>query len=573
LLDAPLDAWRALADTLADNLTSDFEQYDIRDAATVRDRCEALAALAAARGRWQDVACWTQRVRDAESKPGAKRLSGLVTESLAEQRQAAADSVWLAGRLAERLGALPWNEVEDAVRAERAQYQTFAPDLVKGMFQAQFDPVAAAGDGSVPEEAALALIQARVLLELLTPDVRDVIVTALQELIDSHADAEARPDIWTPRQFSIPGTVEATPVTVGVWDSGVDLDLFQAALERGLAFDSEFRPCPDLLRPLGEAQARWPALRHRLTGFQDLGTGIDSPAAREVQAEIATLKPEAVQDYMEDMSLASLYAHGTHVAGIAVAGNPFARVFAASMHFHHLLEPQRPSEEQARRLADAFVRTVEAFAAAGVRVVNMSWVLGPKAEEDALAYHGMGDSPEARQGEARRLFGIARDGLSAALLSAPDILFVAGSGNSDNSADFDEFIPSSLRAPNLVTVGAVDATGRETAFSTFGETVAVHANGFAVDSDLPGGGRAALSGTSMAAPQVANLAAKLFVLRPGLTAVEVKDLIVRAADQVPNPDGTPGRVRLANPRRSAELAGVLPHEIAADPSFPVASPL
>jgi len=191
-----------------------------------------------------------------------------------------------------------------------------------------------------------------------------------------------------------------------------------------------------------------------------------------------------------------------------------------------------------------------------VRVVNMSWRYGPSAYEVALAFHNAGGSPEARKAEAARLFKIERDALRAAIAGAPDIVFVAGSGNEDNSADFQEYIPAGLELPNLITVGAVDTAGQETSFSTFGKTVVVHANGFEVDSLVPGGVRMKLSGTSMASPQVANLAAKLIALKPALKANEVKALILQGAERMNGADGKPGRVNLIHPRKSAELAGL-----------------
>ncbi|MFN8897009.1 MAG: S8 family serine peptidase, partial [Pseudomonadota bacterium] len=88
-------------------------------------------------------------------------------------------------------------------------------------------------------------------------------------------------------------------------------------------------------------------------------------------------------------------------------------------------------------------------------------------------------------------------------------------------------------------------------FSTFGKTVVLHANGFEVESVLPGGDRMKASGTSMASPQVANLAAKLFALNPALTVAQVRDAILQGAERR-------GRVNLVHPRRSAELLGLAP---------------
>lgn len=194
---------------------------------------------------------------------------------------------------------------------------------------------------------------------------------------------------------------------------------------------------------------------------------------------------------------------------------------------------------------------VQAFRAERLRVVNMSWRYGAGGYEEALAWHNVGATPDERKALARHLFGIERDALREAIASAPEILFVAGAGNEDNSADFEEYIPAGLELPNLITVGAVDRAGDETSFSTFGRTVVVHANGFEVESLLPGGDRQKFSGTSMASPQVANLAAKLYALKPALTVAEVREAILQCSDQR-------GRVRLIHPRRTAERLGVLP---------------
>ena len=77
----------------------------------------------------------------------------------------------------------------------------------------------------------------------------------------------------------------------------------------------------------------------------------------------------------------------------------------------------------------------------------------------------------------------------------------------------------------------------------------VHANGFEVDSFIPGGERLKLSGTSMAAPQVTNLAAKVFALDSKLSASQVKAMILANADRK-------GRVSLINPKATIARLGV-----------------
>jgi len=160
-------------------------------------------------------------------------------------------------------------------------------------------------------------------------------------------------------------------------------------------------------------------------------------------------------------------------------------------------------------------------------------------------YPGVG-----REGDAAAL---DRAGLLQALQSAPDILFVAAAGNSHSDNGFNEDIPSSFELPNLITVGAVDQAGDATAFTSYGKTVRVYANGYQIESFIPGGTRLRLSGTSMAAPAAVNLAAKLLALSPNLNPREVVSLIVDGA----TPSGD-GKRLIINPQRSLKLLAARP---------------
>jgi subtilisin family serine protease len=111
-------------------------------------------------------------------------------------------------------------------------------------------------------------------------------------------------------------------------------------------------------------------------------------------------------------------------------------------------------------------------------------------------------------------------------------------------------VPASLRLPNLITVGAVNQAGDETAFTSSGDIVAVHADGYHVESLVPGGTRLKLSGTSMASPNVVNLAAKLLALDPSLTPKEVIALIRRGATASED-----GRLQLIDEKQSVALLG------------------
>ena len=193
-----------------------------------------------------------------------------------------------------------------------------------------------------------------------------------------------------------------------------------------------------------------------------------------------------------------------------------------------------PTRELAERDARNQQAYVDFFKQHGVRVVNMSWGGSVKGfEERARAVQHRQDADE-RKKIAREYFDIQKAALTKAFASAPDILFITAAGNSNEDASFAEDIPAGIVLPNLMTVGAVDKAGDEASFTSYGPTVVVHANGYQVESIIPGGDKLAESGTSMASPQVANLAAKILAVNPKLKPAQVIQLIRDTADKTPD---------------------------------------
>lgn len=551
-LEAPRAEVQALADALEKNLRDDLAKFDIQDAATMRGYIGALLNLAQFKGDWAAIPGLVAQLKVLQDKPGPRATTGTMATVVAEQQTGKRDAAWVQEEVRKRYSAMNWTDVADGVKAFKGQMELLNPALVKGSFEQQVDVMARNMQMSVPESIVSAIVSARLQNELIAP-LKAPIVAGLQAVIDAREKVgnATKRDIWTPRLFTIASTARASEVGVGIWDSGVDLALFKPTAGRGIAFDREMRPSKDLLRPLGDSQANWPQLKKLVKGSMDLQAAQDTEGARLLKQVVATLKPEQVKQFQEELSLVGVYTHGTHVAGIAVDGNPFARVYTATMLWEHRTEPVKPTEELSRRTAQAYQQIVQSFKDEKLRVVNMSWRYGASAYEGMLAWHNVGTTPEERKQLARKLFAIERDALRQAIASAPEILFIAGSGNEDNSADFEEYIPAGFNLPNLITVGAVDKAGEETSFSTFGKTVVVHANGFEVESLLPGGDRVKFSGTSMASPQVANLAAKLFALNPSLTVAQVREAMLKTAERK-------GRVNLLHPRQAALALGITP---------------
>ncbi|HKP67094.1 MAG TPA: S8 family serine peptidase, partial [Casimicrobiaceae bacterium] len=173
-----------------------------------------------------------------------------------------------------------------------------------------------------------------------------------------------------------------------------------------------------------------------------------------------------------------------------------------------------------------------------------------KGFEEQLELCNIGKTPDERKTIAREYFEIQKAALTKAFESAPDVLFITAAGNSDEDASFIEDIPAGIVLPNLMTVGAVDKAGDEASFTSYGPTVVVHANGYQVESVMPGGDKLAESGTSMASPQVANLAAKILAVNPKLKPADVIKLIRDTADKTSD-----GRRTLVNPRKAILAAG------------------
>ena len=120
----------------------------------------------------------------------------------------------------------------------------------------------------------------------------------------------------------------------------------------------------------------------------------------------------------------------------------------------------------------------------------------------------------------------------------------------NDDADFMGAFPASLNLPNILTVGAVDIEGKKTGFTTEGESVDIYANGYEVESFIPGGEIMAFSGTSMASPQVANLAAKILAVNPDLSPEKVAG-IIRNTATISDEDE---KVRLIHPKKAVEVA-------------------
>ena len=138
-------------------------------------------------------------------------------------------------------------------------------------------------------------------------------------------------------------------------------------------------------------------------------------------------------------------------------------------------------------------------------------------------------------------------GFSQSLYDAIDharqagILFVAAAGNEAHDLDERESYPASYAVDNVLTVAATDNRDKLGIFSNYGErSVHVAAPGVRIWSTVRDGGYASMSGTSMATPFAAGIAALMLSAHPDLGYADIKERMIRTSTPVP---GLVGKVQ------------------------------
>jgi thermitase len=106
-------------------------------------------------------------------------------------------------------------------------------------------------------------------------------------------------------------------------------------------------------------------------------------------------------------------------------------------------------------------------------------------------------------------------------------LLIAAAGN-----DGDATLEYPAAYPEVVSVAANDRTGARASFSNANSDVEVSAPGVAILSTVRGGGYASFSGTSMATPHAAGLAAEIWSHNPTFTAAQVRSRLDSAVDDL-----------------------------------------
>lgn len=182
--------------------------------------------------------------------------------------------------------------------------------------------------------------------------------------------------------------------------------------------------------------------------------------------------------------------HGTAVASIFLAEAPASACVAPYRYF--------PADESG---GSDPRQMVDDMAAAGVKIVNLS---------------SGRDKPWPEFQEAMR--------------THPDILFVLAAGNDGRDLGRQPSYPAAYRLDNVVVVAATGKDGSLWEQSNRGADVDVAILAVDIPGTLYDGSRKEMTGTSMAAPRVAALAARLLAASPDTSAADLKRQILEHAD-------------------------------------------
>jgi thermitase len=195
------------------------------------------------------------------------------------------------------------------------------------------------------------------------------------------------------------------------------------------------------------------------------------------------------------------YGHGTHVAGIAAAATDNG-VGIAGVAFDSQIMPLKVYNKYTSPLYSRIASAMTYAADHGAKVINVS---------------------------------LGNYSSSPSLQSAVSYAWNAGCvlvGSAGNNSRSDPFYPAAY--DNVIGVSATDQSDTKASFSNYGSYISVAAPGVSIYSTYwnDGSTYAAMSGTSMAAPHVAGLAALLFAQDGTRSNATVRSLIEGSADDL-----------------------------------------
>jgi len=525
--------------------------YDIQDPAVLQRLRQGLASIAVLEGRPADARPLIEAQRAAETKPQLQAIGFMLGDAIAEGAQAPEDRHCdaAAARITSLLDAARPEVVREEVLVRYGRIQVASPGYYAGG-AVRLDEIAQTR-GSITLLQGLMLANWRLEATMLPP-CREPITRILAAWLS--APEHKAVDIWAEREPAASVFEGAAPVTVAVWDSGFDTSLFADRLAidpaepldgidndgngviddvHGPTFDYRLLPTRFPLPPLSDFLA--PRFAFELAvdkGERDLGYGLDTQEARffaQRAREASTV--EQADDVLSAGEIGAR-SHGTAVASIIARDAPWVRLFNLyALPWGEQPGPMPFSEPEISRWVALMPGIGARLRGAGVRVVNMSWGVFGDEFADALLQGGLETDPERARVRGRAMYDQVASALRTLIEACPDILFVTGSGNSNQSDEILAGVPQTFRLPNVVVAGATAGSGRATVLTTYGDTVSLYALGENIPITMPGGIMMRGEGTSYAAPGVAHAAAAMLAVNPALSPAQlVEGLKATATD-------------------------------------------
>lgn len=232
------------------------------------------------------------------------------------------------------------------------------------------------------------------------------------------------------------------------------------------------------------------------------------------------------------------HSHGTHTSGTigAVGDN---RTGVTGMNWNVQIMPCKSHNSSG---AGSVASIIECFEYAKMEKVKYGY--------DVVATsNSYGSCPEACD------FNPATYDAIAAMIN-PGIIMAFAAGNSGRDNDVQPNYPSGYDLPNIIAVAATDSADNLAGFSQRGlRSVDVGAPGVGVLSTVLDDGYASFSGTSMATPHVAGLAALLHASKAHLDWWGIRNLIIAGGDRVDSLRGETVSGRRINANGSMTCSG------------------
>lgn len=197
--------------------------------------------------------------------------------------------------------------------------------------------------------------------------------------------------------------------------------------------------------------------------------------------------------------------HGTYIANTIACYDLDSKIYGVAPEVSIL--PIKFLRNTSGSVSDA-IRAINYACEIGAKIINCSW--------NFMEYN---------------------DELYNVIASHPNVLFVCAAGNSNLNLDKENIYPTSYDLSNILTVLAIDNTGKVYNSSGRGMKVDIAAPGVNIITILPENDITYINGTSIATAFVSGVTALMLSVNNRLTPEEVIDIVINNANKIDTLDG------------------------------------